>query len=142
MTTFNSEVVVPHSHPYQAALLLTRAGGTAFCGGSLIGVNFALTAAHCSISSTDHQVQVIMGAHEFRTVEATQQRIIVPGANVRNHPSYNPSNLNNDIALLGLPTSAVLNDYIGLVALPVLGRADDFAGYHSIVSGWVRSDKR
>lgn len=88
----NSEVVVPHTHPYQAALLLARAGGTAFCGGSLIGTNWALTAAHCSISSIEHSVQVILGAHEFRPIEPTQQRITVPGGNVRNHPAYNPSN--------------------------------------------------
>lgn len=125
MTT-NGEVVVPQSHPYQAALLLTRAGGTAFCGGSLIASNWALTAAHCSISSIDHQVQVILGDHEFRPIEPTQQRIIVPGANVRNHPSYNPSNLNNDLALLALPTPAVLNDYFGTISLSVLGREDDF----------------
>lgn len=79
-----------------------------------------------------------MGAHEFRPIEPTQQRITVPGGNVRNHPAYNPSNLNNDIALLRLPTSAVLNDYVGVVALPDLVRQDDFAGFPSITSGWVR----
>lgn len=40
------EIVVPHTHPYQAGLLLTRGSATALCGGSVISTRTVLTAAH------------------------------------------------------------------------------------------------
>lgn len=42
----NGQVVVPHSHPYQAGLLMNFGGGTGLCGGSLISASVVLTAAH------------------------------------------------------------------------------------------------
>lgn len=40
------QVVVPHSHPYQAGLLMNFGGGTGLCGGSLISASVVVTAAH------------------------------------------------------------------------------------------------
>ncbi|KAM9711414.1 cathepsin G-like [Dama dama] len=53
-----------------------------------------MTAAHCLGS----QMNVILGAHNVRTLEGTQQRI--PVLRPIPHPGYSPQSHRNDILLL------------------------------------------
>jgi chymotrypsin len=130
------DIVTPHTHPYQVGLLITFGGGTGLCGGSIVAHNWILTAAHCPIGSSS--TQVIKGAHQLTAVEPNQQRSVVPSANYRIHASYNPSNLNNDIAMLLLPSSATLNAFVAASVLPPLGNSDLHVGVLATVSGWGR----
>lgn len=129
------DIVTPHAHPYQAGLLMTFGGGTGLCGGSIIDTRTVLTAAHCPIGSS--QTQVILGAHQINVVEGNQHRIMVPSSGYRLHASYNPSNLNNDIAILILPTAARHDQFIQHSALAPAG-SGTFAGIVATVSGWGR----
>lgn len=47
-------IVAPHTHPYQAGLLMSFGGGTGLCGGSVLSTRAILTAAHCKIFITTH----------------------------------------------------------------------------------------
>lgn len=97
--------------------------------------NQVLTAAHCPIGSSS--TQVILGAHTLTANEPTQQRRTVGTAGYRLHAQYNPSNLNNDIAVLILPTAVGLTAQIQNSALAP-ATAGTFAGVLAQVSGWGR----
>jgi len=132
-------IVTPGAHPYQAGLLMAFGGGTGLCGGSLVTARTILTAAHCPIGSSS--TQVILGAHTLQATEASQVRRTVTntGSNYRLHGSYNPSNLNNDIAMLIMPTPAIgMTARIQISALPPAGNSETFAGVTATVSGWGR----
>ncbi|KAL7015112.1 hypothetical protein ACKWTF_016279 [Chironomus riparius] len=127
---------VPNSIPWQVALHISVGAGTALCGGSILSTNAALTAAHCPINSAS--TLVIAGAHNRNIVEATQQRRTVTSANYRIHANYNPSNLNNDIAILLVPTAWTHNTAVQPTRLPTAFASELFVGETATVSGWGR----
>ncbi|XP_018334896.1 brachyurin-like isoform X2 [Agrilus planipennis] len=119
---------VPNSLPYQVALRPFYDEWTSFCGGSLITKRYVLTAAHCLD-------EVILGAHKYREIESTQQRINTSTFKV--HEQFNSETLDNDLGVIYLPTPAKINHYVQLIALP--SRTDvsnSFAGHKATASGW------
>lgn len=81
--------------------------------------------------------QVILGAHFLTAAEPNQQRRTVASAQYRLHAAYNPSNLNNDIAVLIILTPFTLNQFVGTIPLAPAG-APAFVGATTVVSGWGR----
>ena len=84
-----------HSLPYQVSL--QGLDGGHFCGGSIIGEDVVLTAAHCVENmGKDPKLQVHVGAHNIK--QTIGQRIKV--ATVYSHKEY--PGLSKDIAVLKL----------------------------------------
>ncbi|XP_032934551.1 cathepsin G-like [Catharus ustulatus] len=114
------KVVVPHSRPYMAYLKIkvTNETGTypSSCGGFLIRPDAVLSAAHCVVEEGTVKVTVILGAHNIRVQERSQQRIRV--RNLVIHRNFDRDGDINDIALLKLETNATINAYVQTVTLP------------------------
>ncbi|KAM6202539.1 granzyme H-like [Rhynchocyon petersi] len=104
----------PHSRPYMVFIQSLHQNGKRKCGGVLVREDFVLTAAHCWGSS----MNVILGAHNIKQQEKTQQRIPVKKAIC--HPDYDKERFYNDIMLLQLKTKA--NRTAAVRPLPLPGK--------------------
>ncbi|KXN70028.1 trypsin-like serine protease, partial [Conidiobolus coronatus NRRL 28638] len=72
------------------------------CGGSIIGRNLVVTAAHC-ISTQDPSPYIVVGhRHNLQSPESSEQAVRFQVSQVIVHPEWNRQSLDNDIALLVL----------------------------------------
>ncbi|NWU97370.1 FA7 factor, partial [Upupa epops] len=124
--------------PWQ--VLIRNSRGRGFCGGSLIGRRWVLTAAHCLDLVRPHHVTV--GDFDKYQREVKEQKIGVQ--RTWTHPHYDSNNYNSDIALLYLSDAVVLNEYALPLCLPSpsLAALLSEAGRVGMVSGWGATHER
>jgi secreted trypsin-like serine protease len=114
----------PSEWPFAVAITSNGAQSGQYCGGSLIGKDTVLTAAHCQVAATD---KVIVGRTDL-TLSGSGKVLAV--REVKNHAAYDPDTHDNDIALLKLAES-VPNETLG-----VYDGSSDLSGQQALVVGW------
>ncbi|QPF82268.1 serine protease [Bradyrhizobium genosp. L] len=119
--------------PWQVILI---AGGTPdyirspFCGGSLVGYQWVVTAAHCMAGIADPKLVDIVSGSTFPRYQGEGDRVGVTQITV--HPAFNADTYENDIAVLKLTRAVKLGESIKL-PLPTL---DIPPNSNATVSGW------
>jgi len=129
-----------NEYPWQVALVFN--GRTwPFCGGSIIGDRWILTAAHCVEETySPSQIQVLLGEHDYRTSsESDMVRMNV--ARIISHPTYRgkSSGFDYDFALLQLDSVISFSANIRPVCLPS-DVNEDYAGRSAIYTGWGKTE--
>lgn len=104
-----------------------------FCGASLIGAKWALTAAHCFVSPSSQllpirEVSIVFGHNDLTDTTITERsmdRLFV-------FPQYNPLTSDNDIALLELSEPIEGIEPIQITDIDI----NRLAGNPAVVIGW------
>merc|ERR1719167_743701 len=111
------EEAVPHSIPWQVSLR-RKSDNFHFCGGSVLGPNHVVSAAHCTVIwDSPDEVVVVAGEHDRNVDEGTEQT--VPVSKLTVHEKYgSPKQFENDIAIWELAEPLEMNDFVAPVPLP------------------------
>jgi len=118
-----------NEYPWQVGLISRQSSSTPFCGGTLISNTEILTAAHCTQSGVNW---VLLGEHDLTKADG-EQRLQV--CSVKDHPSYNPSTLDNDFSILTLCNPVTFQTDIQPACLPPsTSYVSD--NREAVVSGW------
>ncbi|XP_052846464.1 serine protease 1 [Drosophila gunungcola] len=130
----NGKTASEGEFPYQVGLSFASSSGSWWCGGSIIGNQWVLTAAHCTDSAS--AVTIYYGATIRTSAKVTHT---VASSNFIQHESYNSMVLRNDISLIKTP-SVTFTTNIKSVELPAIASSySTYAGQKAIASGWGKT---
>ncbi|XP_032991127.1 transmembrane protease serine 9 isoform X1 [Rhinolophus ferrumequinum] len=117
--------------PWQVSL---KEGSRHFCGATVVGDRWLLSAAHCFNHSTKVElVRAHLGTVSLTGIGGSPVKVGLKRAVM--HPQYNPSILDFDVAVLELARPLDFNKYIQPICLPLAIQKFP-VGRKCMISGW------
>lgn len=104
--------------------------GSHRCGGSIVTTNRILTAAHCTINISPNLLSIRAGSTDSQSGGQ-----LVPVIEYTNHPSYNPTTLENDISVMFIEPRLITGTTAAVIPLPMHGSTVS-DGIVANVAGW------
>ncbi|XP_039898291.1 complement factor D [Simochromis diagramma] len=136
----------PHSRPYMASIQVPEGENLKHeCGGFVVADQWVMTAVHCLPNGPDGR-KVVLGVHSLSEPEETKQ--IFDILELHNHQDFDPSNYDNDIALIKLDRPFNISEAVKAVEFlraggtnPDTGNKVETAGWGSVDNLGARPDK-
>uniref|UniRef100_A0A8D8RCZ6 Venom serine protease 34 n=1 Tax=Cacopsylla melanoneura TaxID=428564 RepID=A0A8D8RCZ6_9HEMI len=125
-----------NEYPFVAALVIMPQN-MVFCGASILGKRWLLTAAHCKESRvTSKNTIALVGDHDLTTEAESDvtQRLKIKDFYV--HEEYNTRTAKNDMALVELDEDIVFSDKVMPICLPYHLIGHNLVGLNVTVLGW------
>ncbi|KAF7399702.1 hypothetical protein HZH68_008294 [Vespula germanica] len=123
----------PGEIPYQISLQM-KLSNFHFCGGSILNKNYVITAAHCVLTKSKNNIQVVAGTNYLNDEKSSIHNV----KNIIVHENYNPSDSwKNDIALLEVVEPFSETKLISFINLPTSHDVIN-ANDRAVISGWGR----
>ncbi|NWW71675.1 TMPS9 protease, partial [Climacteris rufus] len=116
--------------PWQVSL---KEDSRHFCGATIIGDRWLLSAAHCFNETNPEEITAFMGTTSLNGTDENVVKVNV--TRVITHPLFNPMILDFDVAVLELARPLVFNKYIQPVCLPLAVQKFP-VGKKCLISGW------
>ncbi|KAL2089457.1 hypothetical protein ACEWY4_014145 [Coilia grayii] len=137
----NGQVAHRNYWPWQVSLQFKAEDGRYHhtCGGTLVGRDWVMTAAHCV--SRPATWQVVLGEHDLDSYSGLEQILSV--RHVFIHPRWNLKRVTegHDVALLQLSSKAQLNSVVRLAVLPPPGQVLHH-NHICYITGWGRTSSK
>ncbi|XP_064482507.1 transmembrane protease serine 9-like [Ornithodoros turicata] len=116
---------MPNEFPWQVELPDQE------CGGSILNEYWIVTAASC-VRNGQRGFKILAGKHNLKVTESTEQ--ITEAYEVIQHPSYDSSPRDYDVALVRLARPLSFNYFVGPVCLPE--SYESYANAYCTATGW------
>ncbi|KAM6332228.1 transmembrane protease serine 9 [Alca torda] len=116
--------------PWQVSL---KEDSRHFCGATIIGDRWLLSAAHCFNETNPEEIEAYVGTTSLNGTDGNAVKVNV--IRVIEHPLFNPIILDFDVAVLELARPLVFNKYIQPICLPLAVQKFP-VGKKCIISGW------